>query len=199
MCPRCNVNPRLSRASYCRPCGAKYQKERKQGNHSQDRECSECKNSFKGRGTSALCPVCRYSPTRPRECSTCKKSSSWPGRYASCPQCRNFEARQNYSPDEENMRRTERRYSLPPGGFKALLERQGHRCACCSSSLNLEVLYAVHIDHDHSCCPGHRNPSNPACGNCTRGILCRGCNVMLGNARDSVERLQAGIDYLKRF
>jgi hypothetical protein len=30
-----------------------------------------------------------------------------------------------------------------------------------------------------------------------RAILCKPCNTMLGMAKDSVDRLQAGIDYLK--
>lgn len=39
----------------------------------------------------------------------------------------------------------------------------------------------MHIDHDHSCCPG----SALNCGQCTRGTLCSTCNTQLGRYRDS--------------
>lgn len=41
-----------------------------------------------------------------------------------------------------------------------------------SSTLN------KHIDHDHSCCPGRTS-----CGACVRGILCAGCNTMMGRVQ----------------
>lgn len=198
MCPRCNERPRVSKASYCRPCGAAYQRERNKGQHGTARVCSECEKAFTGRGSSQLCSPCRYSPTRNRECVRCKKSSAWPGRVAACLECRRYEARQNYTIEQSRCRKAELKYGLPIGGFKKLLEDQDFKCACCAGDLDLAGTYSVHVDHDHKCCAGGRTNSRPACGNCVRGILCRHCNVMLGNARDSVETLRAGIDYLLR-
>ena len=51
-----------------------------------------------------------------------------------------------------------------------------------------------HIDHDHSCCRGSKT-----CGRCTRGVLCRSCNHMLGNAKDNIGILVQAIGYLHHY
>lgn len=71
------------------------------------------------------------------------------------------------------------------------LVAQGNRCAVCRDEF--PDLRAVHIDHDHSCCPGSPDQS---CGACTRGLLCKACNLMLGYAYDDPERLLAAVRYL---
>jgi hypothetical protein len=43
------------------------------------------------------------------------------------------------------------------------------------------------IDHDHTCCPSFRK----VCGDCVRGLLCRSCNVVLGQVGDDPERWEA--------
>ena len=50
-----------------------------------------------------------------------------------------------------------------------LLEFQGGRCAVCGT--HNSGTKAMHIDHDHACCPGRRS-----CGACVRGLLCSNCN-----------------------
>jgi len=47
------------------------------------------------------------------------------------------------------------------------------------------------VDHDHSCCRGAKS-----CGKCIRGLLCHHCNTTLGSARDNIQTLQNGINYL---
>ncbi|MFC4114136.1 endonuclease domain-containing protein [Nonomuraea zeae] len=49
----------------------------------------------------------------------------------------------------------------------------------------------LHIDHDHSCCPGPRS-----CGQCIRGVLCMSCNTALGHVKDDAGRLEALANYL---
>ena len=39
------------------------------------------------------------------------------------------------------------------------------------------------IDHDHSCCPESRS-----CGQCIRGVICSGCNTMLGCIETLLQR-----------
>jgi hypothetical protein len=59
------------------------------------------------------------------------------------------------------------------------LIEQGNRCAICFE----EFLKTPHIDHCHV-------------SNKFRGLLCRACNHMLGNARDDISVLQSAISYL---
>jgi len=63
-------------------------------------------------------------------------------------------------------------------------------CEGCGAAENLTV------DHDHQCCP----PTKPAtsCGKCVRGTLCRGCNLILGYAKDNPTLLRALADYLDK-
>ncbi|QGJ93718.1 endonuclease VII [Mycobacterium phage Hannaconda] len=85
------------------------------------------------------------------------------------------------------------------GGTKAdlkliLLEEQEHRCANPGCRAPLAAGRGAHLDHDHDCCG-----SGKACVACTRGILCPACNLMLGSAKDDIERLRGAIEYLETF
>lgn len=52
-----------------------------------------------------------------------------------------------------------------------MLQEQGGVCAICKQPPRRNKL---HVDHDHSCCPGKRS-----CGRCIRGLLCASCNSKL--------------------
>jgi hypothetical protein len=54
---------------------------------------------------------------------------------------------------------------------------------------------ALAIDHDHSCCSSSRK----VCGDCVRGLLCRGCNQALGFVHDDIDRLRGLVAYLERW
>lgn len=56
------------------------------------------------------------------------------------------------------------------------------KCDCCGE----EPEKTLHIDHCHS-------------RQVFRGMLCSNCNLMLGQAKDSIQRLEAGKAYLCRF
>jgi len=85
-----------------------------------------------------------------------------------------------------------RRYRLRLDTYNALLLKQGGKCAICGTTDPGDVRAGrFHIDHDHACCPGSRS-----CGECVRGLLCRGCNTALGNFGDDPDRLLAAAAYL---
>ena len=80
-------------------------------------------------------------------------------------------------------------YGITPEQYEAKMLKQNGKCAICS-----KTLVRPSLDHNHACCPGKK-----ACGRCNRGILCQGCNTILGLAQDSVEVLSNAIQYLKEY
>lgn len=67
------------------------------------------------------------------------------------------------------------RYRMAPAEYKERLRKQGNCCAACGCAFGKTKHRAPHIDHDHACCP-----KVPTCGECTRGITCMRCNIVLG-------------------
>ena len=62
------------------------------------------------------------------------------------------------------------RYKLSVEDYDRMFEEQGGRCDICNKPPNGKPLA---VDHDHACCEGR------SCGECVRGLLCNGCNVLL--------------------
>lgn len=81
-----------------------------------------------------------------------------------------------------------KRYGITPEEYGQMVLDRGGRCDICGEVPEK----SLHIDHDHSCCPG-RN----ACGQCIRGLLCSRCNLALGGFRDNPELLRIAALYLE--
>lgn len=79
----------------------------------------------------------------------------------------------------ERVRNWKKKYGLTPEAAKALWESHAGQCAICDSKEHLCV------DHDHK--TGK-----------IRGLLCRSCNLMLGNSRDQIEILRRAEAYLQK-
>lgn len=82
-------------------------------------------------------------------------------------------------------------YGLTSDDYYAMLDSQGYACAICgideddAPRKSKNTVDTLDIDHSH------------ATGR-VRALLCFNCNAMLGSARDNVDILQAGIDYLNK-
>lgn len=74
-----------------------------------------------------------------------------------------------------------KKYGLSIDAYTALLVKQGGVCAICRKPPGLKEFC---VDHDH------------VTGK-VRGLLHEKCNFLLGNAEDSVERLEAAAEYLR--
>lgn len=86
---------------------------------------------------------------------------------------------QNRDHEHQRNLRRRRRYGISAEDFDRLFVEQGGVCAVC------RIKPPVDVDHCHST-------------GAVRGLLCRGCNVGLGQLGDSVEGLQRAIDYLRK-
>lgn len=129
-------------------------------------------------------------------------------RYPYCKVCRRVRRRQKTTPPEALARKRERyandpeyrrkvlnaqhlsRYGITLEDKEALLAAQGGVCAACGRDESKGHGWTT--DHDHRCCPG-----NKSCGKCIRAILCTNCNLALGHVGDSIERLEALVEYLR--
>lgn len=89
--------------------------------------------------------------------------------------------------------------------FLELLEAHDYTCALCHYKPNrLEGIRSeLEIDHDQQHCANHRNKRGGnvnSCGRCVRGLLCQGCNIMVGRYESCKGTLTipAFDEYLKR-
>lgn len=76
------------------------------------------------------------------------------------------------------------KYGITIDYVNFLLEEQQNSCAICKLSFTLTGRY--HVDHNHL-------------NGQVRKLLCRNCNHLLGNARETTSILYSAIDYLKEF
>lgn len=84
------------------------------------------------------------------------------------------------NPDKVRISHLRRVYGITAERYHAMLAEQRNACALCGVTFTKTPL----VDHDHT--TGR-----------IRGLLCAGCNNILGLARDSAERLRAAADYLE--
>jgi hypothetical protein len=117
-----------------------------------------------------------------RDCGDVKPLSAFQwrketGKYRNiCNTCRHFT-------------NTKRLYGIDRKAFYALREAQGYKCAICKvgeedAKYAHQILTPLVVDHDHET-------------GVVRGLLCMGCNFMLGKAKDNTDTLQSAIEYLK--
>lgn len=76
----------------------------------------------------------------------------------------------------------ENKYGITQEQFDAMLEAQNFSCAICGST-KPGGTGGFHVDHCHA-------------SGAVRGLLCRTCNIGLGNFRDSPTHLMRAIEYV---
>ncbi len=69
--------------------------------------------------------------------------------------------------------------------FDKFWEAQDGQCYLCGDPLDREAYRAIHLDHDHRCCP-----LGKSCERCRRGLACKECNLLIGHANDDPARLR---------
>lgn len=81
---------------------------------------------------------------------------------------------------ESNIKR---KYGIDEKVYNHLLEQQNFSCKICGTHIS-HLSERLSVDHNHIT-------------NKVRGLLCRHCNLLLGNASDEIEILENAIRYLK--
>lgn len=85
-----------------------------------------------------------------------------------------------------------RNHGMAPLDWHQLREAQGGICYLGDHPLPASSK-AVHIDHDHGCCP-----QSHSCPSCRRGLACNTCNAGIGLFGDDPARLRMAADALER-
>ena len=93
-------------------------------------------------------------------------------------------AHRNKHPDRTRDTYLRWQYGISLAEYNAMWKAQSGECAICKTPQG-RGRNGFHVDHDH------------VTGK-VRGLLCRDCNYILGNAKDSPQLLQRAIEYLQK-
>ena len=138
-----------------------------------------------------ICNICHES--KPLDAFSIHKKGAQ-GRHPACKICRSLQAKCWYAKKRSEIIKIRREwrkqtgadrrqaYGLSIEGFNALVAAQNGRCAIC---FEVPTGRGFHVDHCHL--TGQ-----------IRGLLCRGCNLALGNMKDDPVRLKRAADYLNK-
>lgn len=182
------------------------------------------KSPLHGDGRFAESEVIKDGQRICRRCQTWKDLSEFgksrvgvAGIKANCRACENEMARQRYANSDVSARRKEqkrlydkaryerkkaegaqlggdpvkartrmlqRNYGLTPEAYDAMVATQDNKCLICHTSGEEVRNNRLVVDHCHAT-------------GVVRGLLCPKCNLLLGHADDSIERLEQAILYLR--
>lgn len=138
-------------------------------------KCKDCNIIFSQKSN----PLKKQKNNEGRVCLECEKFKSYKDFYkrgdgyrAACKEC--------YK-NKEYFNSRFRHYSITKQKFKEILINQDNKCKICEKQFENEKL--CHIDHNHT-------------NNKIRGLLCPGCNLMIGLAADDIKILENAIKYL---
>lgn len=108
-------------------------------------------------------------------------------RHSRCKSCLSEYHRSRYKAsngkDKVFEQSLKRLYGITLDDYNRMAAEQQQLCALCGEAPDTER--RMHVDHDH------------VTGR-IRALLCHHCNLLLGNAKDSTDRLRLAIAYLER-
>jgi len=110
----------------------------------------------------------------------CSNSSGHRNKCKQC--CKDYDATRKLERKNSYLKRT---YGITHNHYLKMLEDQDGCCDACGLPATEEVHGVLDVDHCHET------------GN-VRGLLCRHCNLALGNAREDINVLLGLIDYIKK-
>lgn len=130
-----------------------------------------------------------------KQCKKCKKFQPVKSYFKDirgkpvlrCRECIYKNARKNYSAEKSRSYKYKRLFGLSLEDFNKLHIEQGGLCAICLQKplTHFKGKPMLNLDHDHRT-------------NKIRGLLCKPCNMLLGEAKDKISVLLSAIKYLKK-
>lgn len=140
------------------------------------RRCRVCKRTNDAAWRARRVPLDRTSLQLPATCVNnhpldIKTVLLWQNEWR-CPQCRAGSVRQSRV----------KKYGLTAEQYAEMLEQQNYQCPICERDFE-ETGEQAAIDHDHET-------------GAVRGLLCKQCNLGIGNLQDDVNRVRNALQYL---
>lgn len=92
------------------------------------------------------------------------------------------------NPERFRWHQIKRDFGLTREQYEAMLVAQGGVCACCGKSETSTYrgrVRALAVDHNHDT-------------GAVRGLVCNGCNLMIGHSRENVQTLRLTASYLEQ-
>jgi hypothetical protein len=117
-------------------------------------------------------------------CKTCARS--WKREYYKKKGGNNEKEREHY-----REFRLKQNFNMILEEYEEMFQKQKGLCAICGQPetyINKNAKQPIWLAVDHC----HKT-------GIVRGLLCRNCNAMIGNAKDNTETLERGIAYLKKY
>lgn len=128
-----------------------------------------------------------------KKCSKCKIKKPYDGfgrnksmrdGYATyCKDCMADYAKSDKRRASKAKWKLKDRYGITPEEYDAMLVKQEYRCSICGIH-NDDLHHSLCVDHDHTT-------------EAVRGLLCKPCNLALGNMRDNPKLLHKAAEYLE--
>jgi len=134
-----------------------------------------------------VCRTCNISKGLLADFYRIRKDPSLPSSYAyECKTCTTHRVRTRHRKDPTRQRNNDlkRLYGITLSEYNHMLSTQNHCCAICGTDKPGGRWNSFAVDHCHET-------------NKVRGLLCKSCNIMIGEAKDNIDILQKAMVYLE--
>lgn len=105
-------------------------------------------------------------------------------RHSVCKICDRKRVKEQYNAQTYRNQHLKRNYGITLNEYNQMLMEQEHRCKTCGTTKPGGKHGKFMVDHSHN--TGE-----------VRGLLCKSCNIALGEVGDNISTLQKMIEYLQ--
>ena len=134
------------------------------------------------------CRICGIEKSLLADFYKCRKDPNLRSSYSyECKDCAISRVKSNYARDPSRHRdkHLQRSYGITLDDYKQMITEQKNSCAICGTINPGGKHKQWSVDHDHKT-------------NKVRGLLCKSCNIALGEFQDDIDVLQKAVLYLQK-